>query len=101
MPKRNIILLLVFSTLVSCASLSGRDSSWSPYIGCSEQELREKWGYGGDSSTYFLDGVTFRDTWYHKNLLFGTVLPGLSSEVFDMNILVTIENGVVRSVSYH
>lgn len=101
MKKLIIYSLLSVLLFGSCAITPLRTSSWTPYIGCPEQELRNNWGYGGDSSTYYFDSVTIEKTWYHKNLLFGMVLPGFSSETFDMNILITLEDGIIDSVSYH
>lgn len=101
--KRVCFLLLTAFCFSSCA-LSGyhpRDSSWSPYIGCTEEELLNHWGYGGDSSYYSSEYGSKKQTWYHKNLLIGVILPGFTLDSWNMNILITIDDGEISSISYH
>lgn len=98
--KRLSLLFLLFLFFSSCATGTGTDSSWSPYIGCPEEELYQNWGYGGDSSYYSSDYGSTRQTYYYKNLLFGNILPGYSTMNMTMNILITIEDGEITSISY-
>lgn len=91
------LLAIVFS---SCITLQ-KSMSWSPYIGCSEDELLKNWGYGGNSSFYRSVYGNSKNLWYHKNLLFNLVFPGYSSQSFTINILITIEDGKVTGISTH
>ncbi len=98
-------ILSLFLLCASCASfadtMTGTKSSWSPYIGCPENELYQNWGIGGDSSYYESAYTDMKQVWFHKNLLFGGVFPGYTMDDWCSNILVTITDGKISSISYH
>jgi hypothetical protein len=101
MKFKYIKFLLVFLLIANFGCAINKNNRWTPYIGCSEEELYQNWGYGGDSSWYDSKYGSSKNTWYNKALLLGVILPGYSSEPFRLNILVSIKDGIIESVSYH
>ena len=103
MKKFLIATLAVFS-LYGCAGkdILGHDNSWRPYVGCSEEELYSKWGYGGDSRRYESAYGDTEITWYTQSP-FG-VMSGCKKWKDPSNFLyhcvgVTLQDGKVVSVS--
>jgi hypothetical protein len=83
----------------ACSTIPGT-GVWSPYVGCPETELYENWGHGGNRSEYDTGYGVIINTWYNKNVYFGFILPGYSSNSFSKNILISIDNKQIRRISY-
>jgi hypothetical protein len=93
------ILAAIMTLMISGCAM--KNHQWSPYIGCPEYELRRNWGMGGDSSSFYSEYGSSHSTWYNKNVLFGVILPGYSSEPFTINILISTKDGKIETISYY
>lgn len=93
------ILAAIMVLMISGCAM--KNHQWTPYIGCSEYELRQNWWMGGDSSSFYFEYGSTHSTWYNKNVLFGVILPGYSSEPFTINILISTKDGKIETISYY
>jgi hypothetical protein len=80
-------------------------NAWNPYIGCTEAELFDMWGAGGDWDVYESASGTTDIMWYTKSL-FGVMRgcqkwkdPG--NPWYFQCIGVYIRDGEVVNLSYH